>query len=116
MTSEPHVGSTMLDRQMEANRELLLAAMRRHADSLPTVLLYDLGAAADELVDPLVLPTLSHVDPADTADLLDVVRTVRARLRQHIHDCAEVAQMMACARAARQLAQVEQALTTPPDR
>lgn len=116
MTTEPHAGSTMLDPQMEADRELLLAALRRHADTLPTVLLYDLGAAADELVDPLVLPTLSHVDPADTVDLLGVVRTVQARLRRHIGDCAGVAQMMACARAARQLAQVEQALTTPPGR
>lgn len=116
MTSEPHVGSTMLDPQMEADRELLLAALRRHADSLPSLLLCDLRAASDELVDPLVLPTLSHVDPADTGDLLGVVRAVRARLRQHIGDCAGVGQMMACARAARQLAQVEQALTTPPGR
>ncbi len=116
MTTEPPVGSTLLDPQMEADRELLLAALRRHADSLPSLLLCDLRAAADELVDPLVLPTLSHVDPADTGDLLGVVRTVRSRLRQHIRDCAGVGQMMACARAARQLAQVEQALTTPAGR
>ncbi len=77
MTGEPHVASTMLDPQMEAARELLLAAMRRHADSLPTLLLCDLRAAADELVDPTVLPTLSHAD-----------------------DYTEVEQMMACAHTA----------------
>lgn len=54
------------------------------------------GAAADELVDPEVLPTLFAVDPADTADLLGVSRSVRARLQQAL-GTLPVAETMACA-------------------
>jgi len=109
--SEPQFGSALLDRQIEADRELLRAVLRRHADTLPTLVLGDLGAAADELVDPLVLPTLMYVDPADTADLLGVVHAVRVRLQHHAQAGVGVAQAMACARAARQLVEVERALT-----
>jgi len=114
--SEPQVGSAMLDRQIEADRELLRAVLRRHAATLPTLVLGDLGAAADELVDPLVLPTLMHVDPADTADLLGVVHAVRVRLQHHAQAGVGVAQAMACARAARQLVGVERWLTAGPGR
>ncbi|MGI8433137.1 MAG: hypothetical protein ACR2LE_00095, partial [Nocardioidaceae bacterium] len=76
MGESEEAGSALLDRQMEVDRELLRAVLRRHADRLPTLILGDLCAAADELVDPLVLPTLVDIDPAETVDLLAVVHTV----------------------------------------
>ncbi len=111
MGESDEAGSALLDRQIEADRELLRAVLRRHADRLPTLIVGDLCAAADELVDPLVLPTLVDIDPADTVDLLAVVHTVGVRLQHHAQVCSTVAAALACARAARRLGEVERGLT-----
>ncbi len=95
---------------VDADRELLLAALRRHAAALPTSVVFALSAAADELVDPLVPPTLRTVGESETADLLHVVRSVRERLDRASRSSSVTHEAMACARAARELASVEQAL------
>lgn len=100
---------------MQADRELLLATARRHAGGVSTEVLCALSAAADELVDPLMLPAGGPVDPAATEDLAGVVSAVLGRLRRQ--DPAELRQAAACARAARELSYAQPALTgRPPDR
>lgn len=98
---------------VDTDRELLLAALRRHAEALPTSAVFALSAAADELVDPLVSPALRTVEESETADLLHVVRSVRERLRRASASSSVTHQAMACARAARELATVEQVLAEP---
>jgi len=62
---------------MEANRELLWPLLRRRGEELPTVALCAVATAADELVDPLVLPTLMAVDH----DVVEDVPVYSARSR-----------------------------------
>ena len=62
---------------MEANRELLWPLLRRRGEELPTVALCAVAAAADELVDPLVLPTLMAVDHDVVEDVPGVLRAVQ---------------------------------------
>jgi hypothetical protein len=95
---------------VEADRELLLATMRRHADELSAQALFALAAAADEMVDPFVTPALLVVDAAATVDLLDVVVAVRRRLDEVVASTSMTAEAMACARASRELVTVERAL------
>lgn len=71
-----------MDVAIEGDRELLLAAFGRHDDKLPLEVSLALTAAADELVESGVLPTLFRVDPDETVDLLGVVRAVQDRLQQ----------------------------------
>lgn len=100
---------------IEKDRELLLAARDRNHDGLPLEVCLAVGAAADELTDPEVLPTLFPIDPADTANPLEVIRAVRDRL-QLLCGTLPVAETMACARAARELTTAEQLLTAGGDR
>lgn len=101
---------SLLDAVLEGERELLLATMRRHDAVLQGRVSRALSAAADELVDPLALPTLRVVDDADTVDALQVVRGARARLQRHAAALPRVSDAMAAARAARELAVAEAAL------
>lgn len=100
-----------MDACVEAHRELLLAMLRRHADALPTSVVLSLSAAADELVDPLVPPTLSQIDESETADPLGVVKRVRRHLYQAIASAERTPKTFACARAARELAAAERTLS-----
>lgn len=100
----------MFDDEVERDRELLRALLRRHAGELPTRAWCALAAAADELTDPLALPALSEVPAVATQDLAEVLREVRGRL--HARSLATggdagVGQAAAAARAARQLGQVQ---------
>lgn len=101
---------------VEADRELLLATLRRHADALPTGVVCSLSEATDELVDPLALPVPRHVDERETRDLLQVVVGVRRRLMQCGDSTAATGEAMACARAARALGAAEQELATQAQR
>lgn len=102
----------MLDPAVEADRELLLAVLRRHGDGLSTEVLCGLAAAADELVDPLVLPTLVEVEDSASADVAVAVRGVRGRLQRAAATVTPggVGEAMACARAARALVEAERVL------
>ena len=71
---ESRWGAGRMNAAMEANRELLWPLLRRRGEELPTVALCAVAAAADELVDPLVLPTLMAVDHDVVEDVPGVLR------------------------------------------
>lgn len=99
-----------MDLAVEADRELLAALLRRHGEALPVDVWCAVSAAADELIDPLVAPTLVEVDETASADLAAVVAEVRGRLQHAAVSAPAVAEAMACARAARALGEAERAL------
>lgn len=99
-----------MDSGVEADRELLLATARRHEADLSSEVLFGLIAAADELIEPLVLPTLIHVDESATEQASSVVAEVRGRLQLAATSVEPSDVALACARAARELADVERAM------
>jgi hypothetical protein len=56
-------GVREVDVAVEMDRELLWALLDERADELPTEALCAVVAAADELLDPLALPTLFALGP-----------------------------------------------------
>jgi hypothetical protein len=99
----------VLHPELEADRELLLAVLTRYR--LPLDVSMALSAAADELVDPPALPVLRYVDPTETADPLQAVRDVRARLTAAaVSVRGGVGEALRAARAARELLPAERDL------
>jgi hypothetical protein len=72
-------GVREVDVAVEMDRELLWALLDERADELPTEALCAVVAAADELLDPLALPTLFALGPV-VDDVPEVLRTVRVRM------------------------------------
>ena len=97
----------------DADRELLSATARRHLPVLPVPASVRLSAAVDALTDPLRLPELYGVDPVDTADLLGVLRAVRARLLDTARHSPDPQQIIAAGWAARELGAALAALAPP---
>ena len=73
-------GVRAVDVAVEMDRELLWALLDERADELPTEALCAVVAAADELLDPLALPTLFALGPV-VDDVPEVLRTVRIRMQ-----------------------------------
>lgn len=94
----------------ELDRELLLTLLRRHVQSLPCEAVTAISAAADELVDAEQLPTLMPIADEQAVDPALIVGQVHDRMQQLAGSLTAPAEAMACARAARHLAQAHQAL------
>jgi hypothetical protein len=95
------------------DRELLWALLDERAGELPTEALCAVVAAADELLDPLALPTLFALDPVGD-DVSEVLRTVRVRMQTAAGSPSSVPEAMGCARAARHLIEAERVLAGRP--
>ncbi len=89
---------------IDYDRELLWATSTRHLADLPVPVSNAISAAVDELIDPLTLPAFVEVDETDTDDVHAVLSAVRGRLITAAGTAATVAEALAYARAARELA------------
>ena len=98
-----------MDVAVETDRELLWALLDERADELPTEALCAVVAAADELLEPLTLPTLVPVDPV-VGDVAEALRAVRVRMQAAAGSLTSVPEAFGCARAARHLIEAERVL------
>lgn len=87
---------------VEAERERLHEVCRVHARALPAQALFAVLAACDELVDPLVPPTLIATAPLEDAEPTVLLRESRERLVA-LGQTGPPGQALACGRAARLL-------------
>ena len=105
---------------IDHQRELLEQVLDRHGASMRPAAWAAIGAAADELLDPLVPPLAAAIDltldpedvPAVDSARVDAISRVRACLTDLVASLPPLP-AAACARAARHLREAESLLAEP---